>query len=154
MFDRARPYALLGGRVLLGLIFLVSGVMKVFNWPATAEHMAAEGMPAVQPLLLGAVLVEVGAGLGVILGCGARISALVLFAFLVPTTLIFHDFWTYAGPEQQNQMQHFMKNLTIMGGLLTLAAAGPGRFSLDAGMPWAAWTARTTHEELEEALTR
>ena len=121
----------LGGRVLLSMIFLMSGVMKVLDWSGTAEKMASEGMALVPLFLAGAIAFELVGGLSVLLGCYARLGALALVVFLIPTTLIFHDFWAYQGMEQQNQMQHFMKNLTIMGGLLVVTGLGPGRFSID-----------------------
>lgn len=131
MFDRFHPHLLLLARLLLSPIFLFSGVAKITNWSGTATHMAEEGMPAAHLLLAGAVAIELGAGLGVLLGCGTCWSALALIAFLVPATLVFHDFWAVEGDARQNQMQHFMKNLTIIGGLLALAAVGGGRFSVD-----------------------
>jgi putative oxidoreductase len=94
--------------------------------------MAAEGMAAVPVFLALAVLCELAGGLSILLGAKARWGALLLAAFLVPVTAIFHDFWTYQGQEMQAQMQHFMKNLTIIGGLLTLAATGAGAYSVDA----------------------
>lgn len=132
MCETSKHWAALAGRILLSQIFIASGVMKVINWSQTAESMTKEGMVAVPFFLVMAILVEVGAGLGVLLGCQARLSALALAAFLVPVTLIFHDFWTYEGAAMMNQMQHFMKNFTILGGLLMVAAAGAGRYSLDA----------------------
>jgi putative oxidoreductase len=125
-------WGLLLGRILLSMIFLASGAMKLLDWPGTAEGMAAEGMVAV-PVFLGlAVFCELAGGLSILMGFKARWGALLLAAFLVPVTVIFHDFWTYQGQEMQAQMQHFMKNLTIIGGLLTLAGAGAGAFSIDA----------------------
>src|SRR5207244_1899720 len=100
------------------------------------------------------ILIEVGAGLGVILGCRARISSLVLFLFLIPVSLVYHNFWAYTGAAAENQMQHFMKNMTIMGGLLTLAAAGAGRFALDALGPWMGHVEHRPEETRREALTR
>lgn len=119
------------GRVLLSLIFVMSGIQKLTAWQQTAERMQQEGMVAVQILLVGAVLFELGGGVSVLLGFKTRIGALALMIFLVPTTLIFHDFWQYTGSEQQSQMIHFMKNLTIFGGLLVLFGAGPGCCSID-----------------------
>jgi putative oxidoreductase len=43
---------------------------------------------------------------------------LVLFLFLVPATVIAHNFWTYHGAELQAQLVNFSKNLAILGGLL------------------------------------
>jgi putative oxidoreductase len=124
--------ALLVGRILLAMIFFLSGVMKIPNWDATLQSMEFKGLPAA-PVLLGlAILIEIGAGLAVLFGCQTRWAALLLAAFLIPVTITFHNFWALEGQEMQNQMQHFMKNLTILGGLLTLAAAGAGQYSWDA----------------------
>ncbi len=124
--------AALLGRVLLSGIFIASGVQKLMYWEQTAEYMRSEGMSAVTLLLAGAVIVELGGGLAVLLGWWSRLAAFILIAFLVPTSLIFHDFWAYDDPEvAMNQMQHFMKNLTIMGGLFMVVAHGPGRISVD-----------------------
>ena len=60
-----------------------------------------------------------------------RVGALGLLVFLIPTTVIFHDFWNLAGPERAMQMVNFLKNLAIMGGLTLLIADGPGRFAFD-----------------------
>jgi putative oxidoreductase len=122
----------LAGRVLLSAIFLLSGISKILHWSATADHMAAHGMPAVQMLLAGAVVVEVLGGLALLLGFQTRAASLILFLYLIPTTLIFHNFWAHQGAAQQDQMIHFLKNLAIMGGLLEVAAMGAGAWSLDA----------------------
>ncbi len=124
--------ALLTGRILLSLIFLVSGLMKLFAWQTTAGYMESKGMPAVPVLLTGAVLVELAGGLCLLFGFQVRLAALILILYLIPATLIFHNFWTLEGQEQQNQLHHFLKNLAIMGGLLSLAAAGAGVYALDA----------------------
>ena len=120
------------GRVLLSQIFLFSGVMKIVAWSTTAEQMEAKGMVAVPFFLAAAICVEIGAGLLVLLGWKARFAAVVLLLFLIPVTAIFHDFWKYEGTARENQLQHFAKNVTIMGGLSMLAAAGAGALSLDA----------------------
>ena len=70
-------------------------------------------------------------GLSVLTGFKARWGALALVLFLVPVTAIFHNFWTLQGMEQQMQMIHFMKNLAIMGGLLSIVARGAGLASVD-----------------------
>jgi putative oxidoreductase len=129
---QATPYALTAGRVLMSVIFLLSGVMKLMNWQQTADMMAAKDMPFVPVLLAAAAAVEILGGLSLLLGAGARIGALVLFVFLIPTTLVFHNFWAHSGAEQMNQMQHFLKNLTIMGGLLMIVGTGAGPLSFDA----------------------
>jgi len=52
--------------------------------------------------------------------------------FLVPVTLVFHNFWAYQGAEAQLQTIQFLKNVSIGGGLLAIFAAGPGALSVDA----------------------
>lgn len=114
------------GRALLSLIFIMSGVHKMTAWSETVTKMESEGMHMAPLMLIGAIAFEVLGGLSVMLGIRARIGASFLIMFLVPTTLIFHDFWTYEGEEQQMQMINFMKNLSILGGLLLVTALGPG----------------------------
>ena len=145
-WQQCKTSAWVFGRVLLSLIFISSGVMKIPNWSQTAAHMSEKGMVAVQLFLALAILVEIGAGLGVLLGWWARCSAFTLALYLIPVTLVFHNFWAYGGMEMQNQMQHFMKNLTIFGGLLTLGAVGAGPYSVDSMRP-AAWHGEATRTE-------
>jgi len=119
------------GRVLLSLIFVLSGLNKIANWSGTAQYMASKGMVAV-PFFLGmAILFELVGGLSVLTGFKARWGALALVLFLIPVTAIFHNFWAFEGMERQMQMIHFMKNLAIMGGLLSIVARGAGPGSVD-----------------------
>jgi putative oxidoreductase len=127
----AWPTTALVGRSLLAAIFLVSGIAKLADPSGTLAYMRGEGIPAAQVLLVVAALVEILGGLSVLTGTFARIGALALLAFMVPTTLIFHDFWSFSGQEQKMQMVQFMKNLSIMGGLLLLLGYGAGRISVD-----------------------
>lgn len=120
------------GRILLSAIFVLSGVMKFLRWDDTAAYMTSHGLTAVSVLLPAAALLEIGGGLAVLFGLFTRPAAVALFLFLIPTTLLFHNFWAQSGMEQQNQMQHFLKNLAVMGGLLAFAAYGAGAWSLDA----------------------
>src|SRR5712691_8909448 len=131
MVESFKPFGLLAGRILLSQIFLLSGVMKVMQWSKTADSMTEHGMFAVSFFLAMAILVEIGGGLGVLLGWMTRCSAITLALYLIPVTLVFHNFWAYSGPDMQSQMQNFLKNVTLIGGLMTLAAAGAGRFSVD-----------------------
>lgn len=70
------------------------------------------------------------------LGCAAielreRLGAAALFLWMIPVTLIFHNFWAMPAAEQQIQTIMFMKNLAIMGGMLLIMANGSGPYSLD-----------------------
>ncbi len=119
-------------RLLLSVIFLVSGIGKIPGWEGTSAYMSAKGMPMVPVLLAGAILLEVAGGLSLLLGYRARAGAAALVIFLIPTTLIFHNFWAFEGMDQQTQMFNFLKNLAILGGLVQAMVYGAGAFSLDA----------------------
>jgi putative oxidoreductase len=133
------PHALRGilavlGRIMLTTIFLMSALgNKIPNFNGVAGIMAAEGVPAPKFMLVGAIVFLITGGLAVLVGYKARLGATLLLVFLVLATYFFHDFWTLSDPKaQQEQMVHFMKNLSIMGALLLVIANGPGPFSLDA----------------------
>jgi len=131
MWPQTHSLALLLGRILLSIIFLLSGAMKVMRWHETSALMESEGMPAVPIFLALSVLIEIGGGMLILFGYKTSWAALVLAAFLVPVTLTIHHFWTYQGEAMASQMTNFLKNLAIIGGLLSLAAAGAGRFAMD-----------------------
>ena len=119
------------GRILLSLIFVSSGFGKIFTWDQTAGYMASKGMPMVSLFLLGAIIFELAGGLSVLLGYRAKVGAILLMIFIIPASLIFHNFWAFKGMEQQMQMIMFMKNIAIIGGLIGIIANGSGAFSLD-----------------------
>ena len=120
--------AAVAGRILLGLLFVISGFGKITGFAGTAAFMASKGMPMAEALLVGAIAIELVGGLMLVAGFKARWAALAIAAFLVPTTLIFHS---PLGPDGQAQMTQFLKNLSILGGMLVLAAFGPGAWSVD-----------------------
>lgn len=122
---------ILVGRILLGLIFLVSGVAKIGKFAGVAGFMSSKGIPASELLLAATIAIEVLGGLAIIVGWKARLAATAIFLFLIPVTLIFHGFWSADAASFQNQLNHFMKNLAIMGGMLYIALVGPGPLSLD-----------------------
>ena len=128
----ARPATALTARILVSAIFILSGIMKFLNHAQTVGYMESQGIPGASALAYLAGAVEVIGGLSVLTGFATRLGALALALFLVPTTLIFHDFWTMSGQARTGEMVNFMKNLAVMGGLLALVAFGPGRYSLDA----------------------
>ena len=129
--EAVKQYGPLGGRILLSLMFIISGWGKITGFAGTAGYMASVGMPFPQLLLVGAIVVELGCGLMLLAGWKARLAALAMFLFIIPTTLIFHNFWAADAAQAQNQMIHFMKNVTIMGGMLYVMAFGAGPLSLD-----------------------
>ena len=124
-------YAHLAGRILMSLIFIVSGLGKLFQWSSTAAVMAAKGIPLVSVAVPLVILFELGSGLLLLVGYRTRLVALLLSLYLVPVTLLFHNFWAFHGMDQQMQMVNFLKNLAILGGLLELASDDAGRISID-----------------------
>jgi putative oxidoreductase len=131
-FDRSTPLSAPSlipafGRFLIAVIFLLSGVGKIFAPEATQGYIAAAGLPLPVVAYAIALLAEVGGGLLLLLGYQTRYAALGLAIFTVATAIGFHHNFA-----DQNQMIHFLKNLAITGGLLQIFAFGPGSFSLDA----------------------
>jgi len=120
------------GRFLISIIFIMSGFSKIAMYSQMVGYAAAKGLPMAGAGIAVAAAVELLGGLAVLAGFQTRISAWLLFVYLVPATLLFHNFWAMQGMEQQDNMAHFMKNLAIMGGLLILAANGAGGYSVDA----------------------
>ncbi len=128
-----QPVGLLLGRLLLTYLFLLSGFGKIGNFAGTAAYMASKGLPFSEVLLVVTIIIELGGGLMLILGWKARWAALAIFLWLIPVTLIFHAYWAVDPEQARMQMIQFNKNLAIMGGMLYIAAAGSGRYSLDKG---------------------
>jgi putative oxidoreductase len=119
------------GRVLLSLIFIISGVAKLFGWNETLGYMNSQGLPVPQVLLAVATAIEIVCGVMLLVGYQTRIASAIVFVYLIPVTLVFHDFWSYQGQEAQSQMVDFLKNLAILGGLAHVWATGPGAISVD-----------------------
>jgi putative oxidoreductase len=123
LFDSAKPYLDLGGRLLIAAIFVMSGWGKINGYAGTQAYMQAMHVPGgLLPLV---ILVEVGGGIAIVLGLFTRIAALALAVFCVLTAVMFHG-----AADQINQIM-FMKNLGLAGGFLFLAANGAGRLSVD-----------------------
>ena len=126
-----RDFAVPVGRLLLALIFIISGYNKIMGWPGVVGAVEAKGLPL--PLLFGAgaIVAELGGGLLVAIGYKARFGAAMLILFMIVTTLLFHNFWAFEGGDYQTQMINFMKNLSMTGGLLLVLAYGAGPMSVD-----------------------
>jgi putative oxidoreductase len=115
------------GRVLLSAIFILSGLGKLPHFHDVAGFMASKGIPLASLALVITLVIEIGGGLLVLAGIKARYAAVILALWLVPVTLVFHNFWAVPAAQMQDQMANFLKNVAIMGGLLILAYASPER---------------------------
>ena len=123
------------GRLLMSLIFLLSGFGKFAQFSMMVGFAQSKGMPAPQAAIAIAAVIELVGGLALLVGFKARWTALILALFLVPTTLVFHNFWAVTDPMQhQEQFVNFLKNVAIIGGLLTVVAHGAGGISVDHAM--------------------
>jgi len=114
------------GRIFLALIFLISGFGKIADFSGTQLYMALQGMPMTGLLLVFAIIFELGGGLSIITGLKARWGAGALIVFLVLATAVFH-----MDLADRMQMTQFLKNLSMIGGLLLIVGFGSGYCSID-----------------------
>ena len=116
----------LGGRFLLAILFILSGVSKLGAAAATQAYIAKVGLPLPVLAYVVAVVVELGAGLMLLVGYRTRAAALALVLFTLAAAVFFHNQFG-----DRNQFIHFMKNLAICGGLLQVYVFGAGSLSID-----------------------
>ena len=125
MFRLAEQYGPLVGRILMALLFIISGFSKLTGLEGTAGYVASKGLPMALVLAVLAIIVELGSGLLLAVGWRARWAALALFLYVIPVTIVFHPVWV-----DPSQKWAFWKNVFVLGGLLYVMAYGPGPFSL------------------------
>ena len=119
------------GRMLIAVIYLVSGIGKITSFENTVGYIASKGLPLPQLAAIGAIIVELGGGMMLVLGWKARRAATALFVFTALAGLLFHNFWAVPAAEALNQMTHFLKNVCILGGLLYVVVHGSGPLSIE-----------------------
>lgn len=111
------------GQALVGLLFLVSGVNKLTRFSAVAGAIGSKGLPLPDIVLAGVIAIEILCGLALIANRQAARAAAVLALFVVAATVLFHPFWAADAAALQNQLNHFLKNVAILGALFALAGA-------------------------------
>jgi uncharacterized membrane protein YphA (DoxX/SURF4 family) len=141
-------------RFILSSIFLASAMGKIFHWQETEHSLIdvlsewqnyvsfSEGLSnfigALTPwsalLLLFGTLLELSGGLLVLLGIREKLGAGLLLLFLIPTTILFHQFWFIEGSARELQTVMFLKNLAIMGGLIMILIHGAQASSREGGI--------------------
>ncbi len=119
------------GRCMVALIFLLSGIGKISAFQGTAGYIASKGVPMAEVALVITIAIEIGGALMLILGWKARLGAAALFLWLIPVSLMIHNFWDMSGQEYMINRIMFLKNVAIMGAMLYIMAYGSGRYSLD-----------------------
>jgi len=115
------------GTALVGSLFLISGIVKIVRFDAVAPALAGKGIPFPEFALALVILVEVVCGAALIASPSRRAAAAVLAVFVVAATVLFHAFWKADAISFQNQLNHFLKNVAILGALLSVAFQGPAR---------------------------
>src|SRR5262245_13616426 len=125
----SKPIAL-AGRLLFSLIFLVS-VVGHFK-AETIAYAAAQGVPLAKLAVPLSGILELVGALSVAIGYRARWGAWLLVLFLVPVTVMMHNFWAVTDPMMhQLQLVMFFKNVALIGAALFIAYTGAGPLSLD-----------------------
>jgi putative oxidoreductase len=127
----AQSQALLVGRLLIGALFLVAGVRKLMGVAGAAGYFTKLGVPAADVLVWVAIAIELGGGALLVLGWQTRRVAWLLIAFIAIATFMAHRFWQVDAAQYANQLNHFLKNAAIVGGLLYVVVFGAGAVSLD-----------------------
>ena len=127
----AGSFIALAGRILFSAIFVMSGFMHFSQ--QEIGYAAHAGVPMAGLLVPASGVLALLGGLSILLGYRAKIGAWLLVLFLVPVTLLMHNFWAVKDPMMaQMQMAMFMKNMTMLGGALLISQFGAGPVSLDA----------------------
>ncbi len=120
------------GRLLLASLFLPAGIGKLTGFAGTVGYIASAGLPLPTLGALIALTVEIVGAVALIAGYGTRIAALILALFTLVASFFFHAYWAVPAEQQFVTQLLFFKNVAVAGGLLTLAAWGAGRWSLEA----------------------
>ncbi|QYE36362.1 DoxX family protein [Polymorphobacter sp. PAMC 29334] len=113
------------GRILMALLFGISGLLKFAFHAPIAGAIASKGLPVPDLLAWGAALLECAGAAALVLGFRLRATAAVLAIWSLLTAILFHAFWAAQGMEQQTQLASFLKNIAIIGGLMVVAYAAP-----------------------------
>src|SRR5215813_14258158 len=120
-------------RLLISAIFVQGALGKIVGWSGQAAYMQSHHLPGqLIPTMLGIALVIEAAGvLCLIVGWQARTAAFVMCVYLGVVSVLLHNFWAAQGMVAGGMQTQFLKNIGIMGGLLMIAAHGPGKWSVE-----------------------
>jgi putative oxidoreductase len=129
--SNARDIAALIGRILIAIMYIPAGWGKIGGFAGTSGYIASKGLPLPDVGAAIAIIVELVAGIMLLVGWKTRWAALALAAFTLVATFLFHDFWAAPEAKRFAEQLMFSKNIAIVGGLLLAYAFGPGRYSVD-----------------------
>lgn len=123
---------ILAGRFLLGVYFIMPAIGKITDFEGSVAYMAEHHVPSIPVLLVLTIVIQLVAGMALIVGFKGKWAAFVLAGLTLVISLFMHNFWDYPqGVEQSHEVQNFFKNMGIMAGLLVIAGTGTGPLSLD-----------------------
>jgi len=123
--------AALLGRICIGILFFWAGWTKIMDIEGTMSYMVSKQMPMVEFFLPAAIAMQNLGALSLIMGFLTRWGAALLIIFIVPASILFHNFWNLEGAVQLTEKIMFMKDVGVLGGLLLILAFGPGKYSID-----------------------
>ena len=115
------------GRILLGVYFLLPGIMKIVEWDRHIALMQHHDIGYTAPLLLIATGANILLGVLLMANQQVRLAAYGCVAYIVVINFTLHDFRNFEGMEGAHELQNFVKNLGILAGLLVLAGYSPNR---------------------------
>jgi putative oxidoreductase len=131
LLDRKAPaysdVALLLGRILMAILFLVASYNKFKALGGTGAYFTKLGVPAGDVVAPLTATFELAVGALLIIGYQVRCVSIAMAIFVVIAALLAHMNWA-----DSSQLNHFLKNLAIAGGALALFVSGPGKYSVDA----------------------
>jgi putative oxidoreductase len=131
MNTNAQSWTLLLGRSLLGLVFLVVGIRSIMLYAGAVGYFAKLGFPIPEATAWLAIAIDLAGGVLLILGWKTRWISWLLVVFVVIAIAMAHRFWEFDATQYANQLNHFLKDLAIIGGLLYVITFGPGAMSVD-----------------------
>ncbi len=131
MLNQLRNPLDLLGRVLIALLFVPAGIQKITGFAGSVGYAASAGMPMPQVAVAIGLVIEIGAGLAILLGWHTRWAALILGFFTLVASFFFHNFWAVPAEAAMMQQLLFWKNVALVGGLLGYAAHGAAGWSMD-----------------------
>lgn len=119
------------GRLLIVALFLPAGLSKLAGFEGTLGYFASLGIPAPTFALIATIVIEIVGGIALLVGFQTRLAAIILALFTLVAAVTGHAFWAAPADAAFIAQLLFFKNIAVMGGLLVLASAGAGSFSID-----------------------
>ena len=123
--------SLLIARLLMAAVFLLFGVRSILSFAGSVGYFTKLGFPAPDTMVVLAIIIQLVGGVLLVIGWKTRWAAWLLVAYVVIATIMAHRYWEYDAAQYVPQMTNFFKNLAVLGGLLMVAAFGPGSASVD-----------------------